>query len=352
MDVFKTNRPEAILALASAMADGFPTSGALVLFFSKNRSSTVARVPNPDIDEVTQWAEGIGATTAALGANGIIPIFLGGEEDVSQFRQVAAQLIEHTDLRVLTSLMLTDERWLDLHDMSQTGSVERIADAAAELGVKHNAVRVNYGADAIPPAMPVEADQAAEAALLEREAALTAQLPQLPDLVDEVLRGTRELDDVEVAELVMHAASKPAKRDVMLMTVLFDAAYGHELDAANNRWIEHGGDEPLVTEGATIIMGLAEIQPDLERLKRGAQMLHSIAQHAPRQWRAPVLTALAWVYYAIGQGNTAYEIAQVSHKLDSEHTLTRICLSVFDANPTPTWILSQMRARHERAAEQ
>ena len=56
--------------------------------------------PNPDIDEVTQWAEGIGATTAALGANGIIPIFLGGEEDVSQFRQVAAQLIEHTDLRV------------------------------------------------------------------------------------------------------------------------------------------------------------------------------------------------------------------------------------------------------------
>lgn len=352
MDVFKTNRPEAILALASAMADGFPTSGALVLFFSKNRSSTVARVPNPDIDEVTQWAEGIGATTAALGANGIIPIFLGGEEDVSQFRQVAAQLIEHTDLRVLTSLMLTDERWLDLHDMSQTGSVERIADAAAELGVKHNAVRVSYGADAIPPALPLEAEPAAEADLLERAAALSAQLPQLPDLVDEVLRGTRELHDAEVTALVLHAASKPAKRDVLMMTVLFDAAYGHELDAANDRWIEHGGNEPLVLEGAAIVMGVAEIQPDLDRLKRGAQMLHTIAQQAPRQWRAPVLTVLAWVYYALGQGNTAYEIAQVSHKLDSEHVLTGLCLSVFDANPTPTWILSEARGRHERAAEQ
>lgn len=351
MDVFKTNRPEAILALGSAMAGGFPTSGVLAMFFTNKRAAVVARVDVPDVDDVAEWAGSLEAIATQMGADGILPIFLGTEEEVPAHRSAAAQLIEHTEFRVLPCLMVTPERWLNLHDASETGTHQDIADAADALGIDYTAERVEYGAAAVPPALPEEADKAAEAALLDRLVENEAQLAELPTLTSLVMDGERSIEDDDVAGVLIHAIGIPVARDVLLTTMLFDSTRGYEMQYASDRWNAGDFDQPVITESAQIVMGMVEISPDYARLDHACQLLHELAQHTPRSRRAALLTTLSWFHYAAGRTATAVEIVRAARKLDSIYEFARICETVYTANPTPVWIDNRTRDRQRRAAE-
>lgn len=339
MNVFRTNRPSEILALAGAMLGGLPTSGVVVLFFAKGRASVAGRVETPIPGDEQDWVADVTSIAAHYGADSLITIHIADESAMPEVKTVVGLLAE-SDLTVYLSLLLTQNEWIEVLNPANRG-LGSSADIAAEtraLGVEHKASYLAFGTDAVPPPLSASADEAATEWILDRESQLAERMHELPDVVERALQTP--LADVgdEDAALMILAISWPNTRDVVMMTIVRDVQLGHEHMEANQQWLDGNHDVTAITAGAAILMGVREVEADYDRLEAGTELLRSLANRTPSKWRPMMLTTLSWHYFSIGRTGTATTLAEQARKLDNSIGLLDILDALYDSKMNPVWV--------------
>ncbi|MDX2377812.1 DUF4192 domain-containing protein [Microbacterium sp. LRZ72] len=211
------------------------------------------------------------------------------------------------------------------------------------------------GAEAALPDRPAGGepaeDDAAEdgtddaARLDPRALAAAAVLDDVPMLFEDVLRRggghgaascPQELEPFEAAALIW-CLSRPALRDIALVLIGADIDTADRAAQAQLRW-ESGEEYP---EDVAEMMWGDGPAPSPERLHAGLQLARMLAAIAPRPHRPGPLASAAWLSWAVGLSTHAAWYAEEAMKIEPEHGLARIVMTMVGAGHLPAWVFDR-----------
>lgn len=158
-------------------------------------------------------------------------------------------------------------------------------------------------------------------------------LEDLPAFAEQLLQtDAATLGDLEIATLGWVLA-RPALRDIALIGWIDGIEAGDAAAAAQLAW-ERGAEYPpaiamrLWGDGPT---------PDPERLARALELVRTVAASVPASQRPGALSVCAWVSWALGRSTHAHTYATEALRLDPEHGLSEIVVSLVQAVHLPDW---------------
>ncbi|HEY5224191.1 MAG TPA: DUF4192 domain-containing protein [Microbacteriaceae bacterium] len=147
----------------------------------------------------------------------------------------------------------------------------------------------------------------------------------------------------DLAAQIMLTADCPSLRDVLL----FDWAWGRDIGLRTYRLNQrHTRGELITTEddGALGLAGIGMPRPDPERIATAIELLRHLAACAPKSVRAPLLTMLAWLHWALGSGSTAGLFVAQAQKIDPRYGLAELLGSMLQNGMLPEWSFDQVAA--------
>jgi hypothetical protein len=100
---------------------------------------------------------------------------------------------------------------------------------------------------------------------------------------------------------------------------------------------------------ASLMMGTGP-GPDLERTERATGRLARAAALAPVEARPPVLTVLAWCWWALGVSSIATRHLEEALRIDPHYSLAKLHRSVLEIRAVPDWVLDSATRSLDRAA--
>lgn len=182
---------------------------------------------------------------------------------------------------------------------------------------------------AIPPRADAPEPRIAPAAIMT-----VCRMDDVPLLFEETLvRAPGELDPYEAGALVW-CLSRPALRDVALVQWASDLTTGDEAFEAQLR---HPDGAEYPEHLAARIWGDAPA-PDPARLESALALTRWLASAAPRAVRPGILSAAAWLAWALGRSSHAGRYAQLAREIDPEHVMAGIVLSFAAGAHLPEWV--------------
>jgi hypothetical protein len=78
-------------------------------------------------------------------------------------------------------------------------------------------------------------------------------------------------------------------------------------------------------------------RPDPERIERAIELLRSTAAHLPERHRAPLLTMLGWLHWALGRGSVAGRFVDAARRIDPRYGLAELLARMLGAGMLPEW---------------
>jgi hypothetical protein len=157
-----------------------------------------------------------------------------------------------------------------------------------------------------------------------------------PDPVGAIERAL-DLDraDPLPVPLVAALADLPVLRDLVLLQIGWGPVFGAAVLARTLLPAE----EPLGPEDAP---GLAFCggdmpRPDADRVERAIELLRITAAHLPERRRAPLLTMLAWLHWALGRGSVAGRLVDAALAVDPAYGLAQLLGRMLGAGMLPEW---------------
>ena len=86
------------------------------------------------------------------------------------------------------------------------------------------------------------------------------------------------------------------------------------------------------------LAGLGEMpRPSPERLEQGIALLRQVAARLHETERAPCLTAVAWLNWALGRSSVAGELVRRARKADGEYGFAELMETMLERGLLPDW---------------
>lgn len=138
----------------------------------------------------------------------------------------------------------------------------------------------------------------------------------------------------EATVLLAAALRIPALRDVVLLQIGWGARFG------SHAWARGGEQRPLrVDEPVTMAFtGGDMVRPDHTRLRRATERLVGVAALTPRELRAPVLGAIAWLHWALGRGTVAGRFVDLARQADPACSFANLLTATLASGRLPEWV--------------
>lgn len=206
------------------------------------------------------------------------------------------------------------------------------------------------------------ADRAIVAQLLEHPASGT---PEVLAFVERWLTG--EPAPRKDATLIRILQSPPLRDQTTLQIALgresaiesrrhqrrleaLQAATGRTMDELVERELEEEVADAHDIAAAALLMGTGP-GPDRERTELATAALARAAALAPVEARPPVLTVLAWCWWALGVASVAGRHLDEALSIDPAYSMARLYRSVFEVRSIPDWVIEAASRTLVRAAE-
>lgn len=156
------------------------------------------------------------------------------------------------------------------------------------------------------------------------------------DRIEAALTATRSGFGLPGDATVLLAAALriPALRDIVLLQIGWGAEFG------SHAWRRGGGDDrPMTIDEPTAMAftGGDMARPDPARIERAITRLKDVAALTPPGRRAPVLTAIAWLHWALGRGTLAGRFVDLARSADPAYSLTRLIAALLANSVLPEW---------------
>ncbi|MGA0568792.1 DUF4192 family protein [Rathayibacter sp. KR2-224] len=138
------------------------------------------------------------------------------------------------------------------------------------------------------------------------------------------------------AALAADLVSRPWARDVLLLTWAWGASAGRRALRFQEQFSrgEPARDEQI----AMALAGLGEMpRPSPERLEQGIALLRQVAARLHETERAPCLTAVAWLNWALGRSSVAGELVRRARKADGEYGFAELMETMLERGLLPDW---------------
>lgn len=354
------------LALVPHLLECTPRESLVVVPFADGRSLGAMRVDLPrggptEAESIASTVIGMACKVASTDA--IVPVVytdnpVTGGSDLPE-RALIDEVVSRAGicgLRVLDALVVGPDAWacyLDPAGMS-AGPLSEIADADAQ------------GADALPrtdqfsaAALPaVDTETAASVArslgdvddalgrprdrrrlpLARRAEAdeIVSLLADPPALFERAVTESGRLRSTMIAALAF-CLERPSLRDVALMQWAADVAAG---DAVLRAQTAFSAGTPFPEDLARPMWGEGP-QPEPERLRAALGVCRQVAATVPPDRRPGALSACAWLAWAQGRSSHAGTYAEEAIRIDPQHGLSAIMLSLLDAGRLPEWVFER-----------
>lgn len=137
----------------------------------------------------------------------------------------------------------------------------------------------------------------------------------------------------EPTVLLGAALRVPALRDVVLLQIGWGREFGSHTWRRCREQPPIAPDEPITMA----FMGGDMARPDRERVERGIERLIGVAALTSPPCRAPVLTALAWLHWALGRGSVAGRFLDLARAADPPYAFADLLTARLAAGVLPEW---------------
>jgi hypothetical protein len=365
--IVKTTEPHDLLALVPQLVGFLPQNSVVLVAFRGKRTCGAYRVdlPAPASDPVYRRMATtlIGMLCKVRGADGVVPVVYTDDrfdECGGIPRQTfATRVIERARTAGFTvgdALCVAADGWGSYFDDTDAAGRARPL-ALIDESVVHMAVPQGDRSALVSPRERAVLP-ASDLASRERVARAIDRLRAADETDDEASEsiGDEWEEPVVFAEAVLNLdgasmppelaahvilmAELPSLRDVLL----FEWAWGREIGLRTYRMnLRHARGELIMAEddGALGLAGIGMPTPDPERIARAIELLKSLAACAPKTVRAPLLTMLAWLNWALGLGSTAGLFIEHARAIDPRYGLAELLDSMLHNGMLPEWAFAQ-----------
>lgn len=167
-----------------------------------------------------------------------------------------------------------------------------------------------------------------------------------PQLFEDALSWDAAAPDPLAASCLIWCLARPLLRDVALRQWCYDQVAGDETFDAQLSWHEGVSFPPRIAQH---LWGEGPV-PDPDRLKRALTLVRAMASLAPRHARPGVLSAAAWLSWALGRSTHAASYARMAIEIDPDHGLSDIVLTMTSAGHLPEWAFRRRPPHPGRAS--
>ncbi|WP_029144476.1 DUF4192 family protein [Microbacterium luticocti] len=379
-----------LLAILPVLAGHTLSESLVIVPFRGKRTMSVIRLDLQGPDDQA-WAEGLAAVAVGMLSRltecdgAAIAVYTGDTFPVAyaawdESVRVMGDALEAAGFRVKDALCVAadgyaswydDEAPFDGHPLSDIDDNPLAAQAAQADGGRalapHRAVAVLPDPD---PALAARLVAAVEDLLVDgvRSDAFGRMMPaELPDGVELVERLlAHEPDAVPFPQLTGLAALAmlPARRDEMTLQIAFGREIGVRARADSDRWHQRcresgrsmddevrcaiDADPAVLHDGpGTLLLGLGDQVPDVDRIRRGIEILRHVVAHLSVDLRPDLLCMLAWLHWAIGEGTPAGIHIDTALRIDPDHRMAQNVRMLIGGGRLPEWIF---RMHNDRVA--
>lgn len=364
-----------LLAAVPSLIGVHPDEALVVVPFLGNRAGGGFRFPLPDrlrraeIDQLAgrcvRFAASMPRATAVLaivytrqtyeGARGVPLLDLG---------RTVLRRLERTDLGIVGVACVAADGWGRYTIPDETREPRPIAEIeGSETGILARAAApepLDATALAALPAVS-EADRAIAAAVVRHPA---AGVRDVVGLVERWLHGPPA--PRQEAALIRVMQSPPLRDQTTLQIALGSgsaleerrrqerleaemARSGRRMEEVVREQTDAGLSDAHDLATAALMMGTGPC-PDLERVERATGRLARAAALAPITARPPVLTVLAWCWWALGVSSVAGRHLEEALRIDPHYSMAKLYWTVFEVRPVPDWAIEAAARSLDRAA--
>ncbi|MET1053165.1 MAG: DUF4192 family protein [Mycetocola sp.] len=137
------------------------------------------------------------------------------------------------------------------------------------------------------------------------------------------------------AALLTFIVQGPGLRDEVLLTWAWDTGFGLAVAGMNDR--HNAGLDIGDVPGSMALGGFGMPRPDPERLRAAIGLLKDVASRVPRRAKPPLLTMIAWSYWALGSGTLAGRWMDQARAIDRDYGLAELLDTMLQAGHLPEW---------------
>ncbi|MEV7756441.1 DUF4192 family protein [Microbacterium sp. NPDC089180] len=364
--VVRTASSASFLALVPHVLECTPRRSLVVVPFADGRSLGAMRVDLPrggpaEAESIASTVIGMACKVASTDA--IVPVVYTDEAVAGDSGLPERALIDEVvsragicGLRVLDALVVGPDAWACYLDPAGAppGLLSEISDAAAR--VPDGLPRTDQFSAAALPAVDAEAAESVARLLGDVDDALgrprdrrrlplarraqadevVSLLTDPPALFERAVTATGGMRSPVIAALAF-CLERPSLRDVALMQWAADVATG---DAVLRAQTAFSAGTPFPEDLARPMWGEGE-RPDPERLRTALETSRRVAAAVPLDRRPGPLSACSWLAWAQGRSSHAATYAEEALRIDSQHGLSTIMLSLLDAGRLPEWVFER-----------
>lgn len=364
--VVRTASSASFLALVPHVLECTPRRSLVVVPFADGRSLGAMRVDLPrggpaEAESIASTVIGMACKVASTDA--IVPVVYTDEAVAGDSGLPERALIDEVvsragicGLRVLDALVVGPDAWACYLDPAGAppGLLSEISDAAAR--VPDGLPRTDQFSAAALPAVDAEAVEWVARLLGDVDDALgrprdrrrlplarraqadevVSLLTDPPALFERAVTATGGMRSPVIAALAF-CLERPSLRDVALMQWAADVATG---DAVLRAQTAFSAGTPFPEDLARPMWGEGE-RPDPERLRTALETSRRVAAAVPLDRRPGPLSACSWLAWAQGRSSHAATYAEEALRIDSQHGLSTIMLSLLDAGRLPEWVFER-----------
>ncbi|MEV7873621.1 DUF4192 family protein [Microbacterium sp. NPDC089188] len=373
--VVRTASSASFLALVPHVLECTPRRSLVVVPFADGRSLGAMRVDLPrggpaEAESIASTVIGMACKVASTDA--IVPVVYTDEAVAGDSGLPERALIDEVvsragicGLRVLDALVVGPDAWACYLDPAGAapGLLSEISDAAAR--VPDGLPRTDQFSAAALPAVDAEAVEWVARLLGDVDDALgrprdrrrlplarraqadevVSLLTDPPALFERAVTATGGMRSPVIAALAF-CLERPSLRDVALMQWAADVATG---DAVLRAQTAFSAGTPFPEDLARPMWGEGE-RPDPERLRTALETSRRVAAAVPLDRRPGPLSACSWLAWAQGRSSHAATYAEEALRIDSQHGLSTIMLSLLDAGRLPEWVFERPTSPAERGS--
>lgn len=368
--IIQATDPAEFLGLVPALAGFTPRQSLVMLPFRDTRTHGAMRVdlPGPDVDpdmfaDVALHAllqvRGVDAVAFVLYTDDIaLPVPDGMLLPHLATVEALLDVCTQTGLRIVETLCVTPHGWGDYLDDDPTiAPLGDIPDAPALPGIGD--VSGDQLAGAVLPASDlIEREHVGRALheldhVLERHQQGHAQvgakgnpialatamvvLDDLPRFAEDLLEAPSDTNPYACAALLW-CLNRPMLRDAILVQWATDLEFGYR--ALDAQLAFSGGRTAVPDAVGEVFLGRGP-RPDSDRLGCALQVVRFAVSRAPREAKVGVLTAAAWLAWAMGRSSHAGEYVDQALAIDPEHGMASLISSMLAAAMLPEWALDR-----------
>ncbi|QKJ18222.1 DUF4192 family protein [Microbacterium hominis] len=187
---------------------------------------------------------------------------------------------------------------------------------------------------------PREGRRAGERRFDPRALGSVVALDDLPAFFEHALTLDPDELDPFVAAMLIWCLDRPSLRDVAISGWYGGLSAADTALDAQLRW-EDG--EAYPEEHAAFMWGDGP-RPDARRLERAVDLMRRLAASAPRVRRPGTLATASWLSWALGRSSHAAHFAGEALRIDPEHGLSEIVLTLVGAGHLPEWAFTREHA--------